>query len=118
MNTRRSRSSPTSWSISASTSGTPIAAQLRVLAFQPLAPTQAVEGAVLGRGHEPGARVVGHARLRPALEGDDERVLGQLLGHADIADDAREPSDEPGRLDPPDRLNRTMRLGHLHRCPV
>ena len=51
---------------------------------------------MLRRGHEPGARVVRDARLRPLLERGDERVLREILGQADVAHDAREAGDEPG----------------------
>ena len=51
-----------------------------VLALEQLAPAEVVDGPVLGRGHQPGARVVRDARLRPLLERGDQRVLGQLLG--------------------------------------
>ena len=56
----------------------------------------------------------GHARLRPLLERGDQGVLGQLLGQADIAHDPRETGDEPGRLDPPDRVDRAMGIGSRH----
>jgi hypothetical protein len=51
---------------------------------------------MLGGGHEPGARVVRDARLRPLLKRGDESILRQVLGKADVTHDAREPSDEPG----------------------
>ena len=91
-----------------------LAAELLVLALEPLSPAQEVDGAVFRRGHEPGARVVRDARLGPLLERRDERVLGELLGKTDVAHDPRETGDEPGRLDPPDGIDRTMRVGLLH----
>ena len=45
---------------------------------------------------------------RPLLEGDDQGVLGQLLGQAHVAHDPRQAGDEPGRLDPPDGVDRAM----------
>ena len=45
---------------------------------------------------------------RPLLERRDQRVLRQLLGHADVAHDARQAGDEPRRLDAPDRLDRAV----------
>ena len=54
-----------------------------------------VDRAMLRGGHEPGARIVRDARLRPLLERGDERVLRELLGEADVAHDPREPGDEP-----------------------
>ena len=47
-----------------------------------------VDGPVLGRGHEPGTRVVRHARLGHASSADHQCVLGQLLGDAHVPDDA------------------------------
>jgi hypothetical protein len=45
------------------------------------------------------------------LECGDEGVLSELLSRPDIADEASQPGDEPGRLDTPDRFNRAMRFG-------
>ena len=91
-----------------------LVAELLVLALEQLAAAQAVDRAVLRGRHQPGARVVGHARLRPVLERGDQRVLRQLLGEADVAHHAREPGDQPGRLDPPDRVDRAMGIGSRH----
>jgi hypothetical protein len=44
----------------------------------------------------------------PLLECGDESILRQILGQADIAHDPREAGDEPGRLDPPDHIDRVM----------
>ena len=73
--------------------GLELAAKLVVLALGELASAQAVDCAMLGGGHEPGARVVRDARLRPALERSDQRVLGELLGQADVAHHAGEAGD-------------------------
>jgi hypothetical protein len=78
---------------------------------------QGVDRTLLGGGHEPGARVVRHARRRPLLERDHERVLRQLLGQADVAHHPGEPGDDPGRLDPPDRFDRAMRIDGRHGEP-
>ena len=43
-----------------------------------------VDGPALRRGHEPGARISRNARRRP-VERRDERVLGQILGNANVA---------------------------------
>ena len=75
---------------------------------------QPVDGAVLGGGHQPGAGLVGDARSRPLLERGDERVLRQLLGHADVAHHAREAGDELGLLDPEDRVDGVMGIGSRH----
>ena len=65
----------------------------------------------LAVGHQPRAGIVGHARLRPLLERGDQRVLRQLLGEADVAHHAREPGDQLGRLDAPDRVDRAVYVG-------
>src|SRR5438067_441147 len=53
--------------------------ELLVLALEHLAATQPVDRAMLRGGHEPGARVVRDARLRPLLECGDECVLREPL---------------------------------------
>ena len=73
-----------------------------------------IDGAMFRGGHEPGARVVRDARLRPLLERGDQSVLRELLGQADVAHDPRQTGDEPGRLDPPDRVDRAMGVGSRH----
>ncbi len=80
-------------------------------------PADAVDRAVLCRGHEPGARIVGNACLGPPLERGDERLLCEVFGQPDIAHDAHEAADEPGRLDPPDSLDRRARGCLAHRRP-
>ena len=87
-----------------------LARDLLLLAFEGLRAPQAVDRLVLGGAHEPGARVVRHARLRPLLQGGDERILREVLGKADVADDAREAGDQPGGLDPPDRVDGRVRV--------
>ena len=47
-------------------------------------------------------------------EGGDERVLRELFGEADIADDPREPGDDSGGLDPPDCVDGAMCIGSRH----
>ncbi len=94
--------------------GLDFAAQLLVLALDQLLAPQPIDGAMLGGGHQPGARLVRDARLRPLLERGDERVLRQLLGEADVAHHARETGDELGLLDPPDRVDGAMDVGSRH----
>ena len=67
------------------------------------------------RGHQPGARVAGNARLRPLLERRDQRILCEVFRDPDVANDAREAGDEPGRLDSPDRVDGAMGIGSRHR---
>ena len=94
--------------------GLELATELLVLALEPLASAQEVDRAMLRGGHEPGARVVRDARLRPLLERGDERILREVLGETDVAHDPREAGDEPGGLDPPDRVDRAMGIGSRH----
>ena len=116
MNISRSRSSPMSSSSAASRSGAAVscrglelAADLLVLALDAAcARRSAVDGATLGGGHQPGARVVRHARSRatararpPARPAPAPRPRPR-----------RAPS-APGRrsagpLDPPDRVDGAM----------
>jgi hypothetical protein len=91
-----------------------LAAELLMLALEQLASAQPVDRTVLSGGHEPSARVVRDARLRPPLERGNESILRQLLGETGIAHDPRETGDEPRRLDPPDCVDRAMGIGSRH----
>ena len=91
-----------------------LATEFFVLALETRVAAEVIDGTMLGGGHQPGARVVGDARLRPLFERGDESVLRQVLGHADIAHDPRQPGDEPGRLDPPDGVDGAMGVGSRH----
>ena len=88
--------------------------ELLELALQPLVPADEIDRAMLRRGHEPGAGVIGDARLRPFLERDDQRVLGELFGEPDVPHDPHQPGDEPGGLDSEHRVDRAMGLGSRH----
>src|SRR3979490_1906 len=94
--------------------GLDFAAEFLVLALEPLVSAQEIDCAVLRRSHQPGARVVRDARLRPLLERGDESVLRQLLGMADVTHDPRETRDDPGGLNPPDCVNHAMCIGSRH----
>ena len=91
--------------------GLELPTELLVLALEPLVSPQQVDRTMLRRSHEPGARIVRDARLRPPLERGDERILRELLGETDVAYDPREAGDESSRLDPPDRVDRAMGIG-------
>ena len=95
--------------------GFELPADFLVLVFQQFAPTQVVDGAVLGHGGEPGAGVVGDAGLRPALERGDQRVLRQFFGQADFAHHARHRRDDPGGFDPPECVDGAMDGAAGHR---
>ena len=59
---------------------------------------QPVDRLVAGGRGDPRARVVGNTRLRPALQGDDERLLDGLLREVEIAEHPDERRDRPSRL--------------------
>ena len=95
----RRRSSSNGSSIPASRSGLStsradleLATELPRLSLVDLRSPQSVDRPVLGRGHEPGAGVVRDARLWPLLKGGDERLLGKILGDADVAHDPARPA--------------------------
>ena len=85
-----------------------LAADLLMLALEHLVAAQMVEGAPLGGRHQPGARPVGHALVRPLLQRRDQRLLREFLGQPDIAHDAGQPGDQLRLLDAPDRVDRAM----------
>ena len=94
--------------------GLQLVPHLLMLALEHLAPAQQIDRPMLGRGHEPGARLVGNAGLGPLLQRGDQRILRQVLGDTDIAHDPGEAGDEPGRLDPPDGVDRSVGIGSRH----
>ena len=94
-----------------------LATEFLVLALEQLVATKVIDGAMLRGGHEPRARIVRNARLRPPLQRDDQRVLRELFGHTHVADDPRQPGDQPGRLDPPDSIDSAMGISDGHGDP-
>ena len=84
-------------------------ADLSDLALEAGLPPHAIDVATARDGGQPGTRIVGHPRRRPLHQRGDEGVLREVLGQADVADRAGESSDEPCRLDPPDRLDGPLR---------
>src|ERR1700687_6154704 len=85
-----------------------------VLAFEQFVATQEIDGAMLCGGHEPGARFVRYARLRPLLERGHEGLLSEVLRKADITHNVSKPGNQAGRFDPPDRFDRAMSFGSPH----
>ena len=85
-----------------------------VLALAHLVAPEGVDGAPFGDGHQPGARIVRHAGPRPLGQGDDQRVLRQLLGKIDIPHHAGQARDEPGPFNAKGRLYCLMRLPCAH----
>ena len=91
-----------------------LAPQFPRLSLVDLGSAQAIDRPVLGRAHEPGARVVRDARLRPLLESGNERLLRQVLGDTDVAHDPRQAGDQTRRLDPPNGIDRTVDIARRH----
>ena len=91
-----------------------LAHNLLVLAPEECVPSEAVDGTMLGGGHQPSPRIIRNSRLRPLLEGSNESVLREFLGKTDVADDPRESRDDSSRLDPPDCVDRAMCIGSRH----
>src|SRR3989442_3295973 len=94
-----------------------VASDLYVLALERLPPADQVDRVMLRGPDQPGAGLLRHACRRPLLQRGDQGVLCELLGRPQVADDASQPGDEPGRLDPPYRFDRTMRLGGCRHIP-
>src|SRR5690606_16620197 len=88
--------------------------QLLMLPGGELAVAYAVDRLSACHGHEPGARVVRNARLRPLLQGGDQRILGEVLRAADVADHARQPGDDARGLHAPYGLDGPLHIvaGH------
>ena len=91
--------------IGGSSVGSEVAADQLDLALERHAAADRVDAAAPGDRHEPGARVVRHAGLRPLLERGHERVLREVLGQPDVANDTDQAGDDPRGLHPPDRLD-------------
>ena len=97
--------------------------------------TDPVDRPVVGRRGQPGPGIRGQAGLGPALQGDEVRLLGRLLGDVDVTEAAGQGGDDPtvlltedtveshGRGARPDAgtCRSGLRLGlerpHLHRAP-
>src|SRR5215208_387286 len=73
--------------------GLDLATELVALALEEIASSEEIDGAMLGGGHEPGARIVRDARLWPTLERRDERVLGELFSETHVAHHPGQTSD-------------------------
>ena len=83
-----------------------------VLLFQHPTAAQSVDGAPLGRGHQPGGRFVRDAVLRPLFEGGNKGILREFLRNAEVAGDAGDSCDEARGLDLPHGLDRLMCFAH------
>ena len=91
-----------------------VAAELLDLALMDLRAAKPVDPPMLGRGHEPRARVVRDARLRPLLQRGNQRLLSEVLCEPDVAHQAGDARDQPRRLDPPDGLDGPRDVGTRH----
>jgi hypothetical protein len=56
---------------------------------------------VFGRCHEPCARIVGYAGVRPFLEGNYQRIHREIFRKSNIVNNAGKPRYELWRLNPP-----------------
>src|SRR5712691_12667354 len=88
-----------------------VATDLFVLALERLAAADQIDCLMLRGSHQPRAWLLRHAGDGPLLERGHQCVLRELFGCCEIANDASQPGDEPGRLDAPDRFDRAVRLG-------
>src|SRR4030088_1648500 len=88
-----------------------VTSDLFVLALERLGAPDQVDRAVRRCPEEPRARPFRHSFGGPLFERGDQGVLCELLSSPDVADDASQPGDEPGRLYAPDRFDRAMHLG-------
>ena len=121
MNTSRSRSSPTSiverlgeLQLGALLLRLEVVADLGVLAVHHGPAAHDVDRPTFADGHEPGARIIRHAGFRPLLERGEQRVLREIFGQPDVADDTGESGNELRGLDAPDRVDGTMDVGSRH----
>jgi hypothetical protein len=88
--------------------------ELLVLPLDEFVSAKTVDGAMLRRRHEPGARLLRDARRGPLLERSHESILCKIFGEADVANDSRETRDEPRRLDAPHRIDRAAGICNRH----
>ena len=72
-----------------------LAADRRGLLGQDACPSESVDRPVPGRGHDPRPRVDRQPIARPALEGDDERLLDRFLGQVEVAGQPDQRRDRP-----------------------
>ena len=89
-----------------------------MLTLERLAAPDQVDRAVPRSTHEPGPRPLRHTFGGPLLERCDQGVLRELLSRPNVADDASQPCDEPGRLDSPDRFDRAMQVTGVCLVPI
>jgi hypothetical protein len=90
------------------------AAHFFVLAIEQASPPQHVDRAMLGGGHQPSPRIVGHTGIRPLFQRHHQSFLRKILGDANVAHDAGEPGNQLRGLNPPDRVDSAMGVSSIH----
>jgi hypothetical protein len=70
------------------------------LLLEPLAAPGVVDRLPPCGGQQPGAGAIRNAGSRPCLERDDERLLNELFGKVEVAEEADQRRGEPARLFP------------------
>ncbi len=83
-------------------------ADLGILLLQLAVAPEEVDRPALGDRHQPGAGIARNALGGPLLERGDDRVLGQVLGQADVAGVVGQARDQPGGFQPDDGLDRRL----------
>src|SRR6266540_212274 len=73
--------------------GLELASKLFMLTLEQSSTAQVINRTMLCSRHEPRARIIWDARLRPLFERSNESVLREFFRASDIADDPRETSD-------------------------
>ncbi len=89
-------------------------AELLVLTLRKGLSTQVIYGAMLGRCHEPRARVMRNPRPGPLLKGGNESILGQFLCDTHIQHEPGKPGDQSGGFNPPDCLDCALSVWSRH----
>src|SRR5277367_527672 len=84
------------------------ASEFCVFTFEPGVAAEVINGTMFGCSHQPGARIIRNARLRPLLDRRHQSVLREILGNPDVPHNSHQASDQARRLDSPDRVNRAM----------
>jgi len=69
---------------------------------------------MLGGLHQPRPGIVGDPGTGPLCKRNQQRLLGQVFGEADVPHDAREPGDQLGGFDSPNSINGAMDVTGRH----
>src|SRR6266540_6698682 len=96
-----------------------ITTDLFILAFEPHISADLINGMMFRGCHEPGTWFIRNTGLWPLLQCRDERTLGKIFRQTYISHHACESRDQPGGFDPPDCIDRALKI-RIHtndRCP-